>query len=200
MDPALRLGLGDSLDAVRASLVLEHRVGALALDGEDDLLVAAGLVRARREHLRLEAAALRVARQHAQQGARPQRSLVAADALPDLHQDVLPVGRIGLDERQPQLLLQACEPLLQLGHELPQVTVLPGRLEVVAHAAPLLRQLVRALELLQPPAHLGRLAMVVVDGRVGEPFLGLAVGAVELLDEVLQRAHFPKGSEPGRIP
>ena len=40
-------------------------------------------------------------------------------------------------------------------------------------------------ELLQAPPDLGRLAVVVVDGRVGHALLGLPVGALDLLDELL---------------
>src|SRR5207244_6751230 len=150
VDPALRLGLGDALDAVRARLPLEDRVGAVALDREHDLLEAAGLVRAHLELLDGEAAPLRVAREHPVDGGRPERGLVAADALADLDDHVLAVSRIALDERQLQLLLQRVEPLLELRDELAQVAVAARRLEVVADPAPLLRQLVWAFELLQP--------------------------------------------------
>src|SRR4029078_9870647 len=53
VDAALRLGLGDALDAMRAALVLEHGVGAFALDAEHDLLVAAAVALARRAPLGL---------------------------------------------------------------------------------------------------------------------------------------------------
>src|SRR5205085_1645913 len=45
VDTALRLGLGDALDAVRAALELEHREGAVALHGEGDLLEAGAVAR-----------------------------------------------------------------------------------------------------------------------------------------------------------
>ena len=45
----------------------------------------------------------------------------------------------------------------------------------------------RLLELLQPAADLGRLAAVVVDGRIAHPLLGLAVGALEVVDQVVER-------------
>ena len=58
VDAALRLGLRHALHAVRAALVLEHAVGALALDRERVVAVAD------LERLLLEAAPLGVARQH----------------------------------------------------------------------------------------------------------------------------------------
>ena len=51
---------------------------------------------------------------------------------------------------------------------------------------PLLRELVRALELLQLAPDLGRLAVVVVDRRVGHALLHLEVGALELVDQVVE--------------
>ena len=46
-----------------------------------------------------------------------------------------------------------------------------------------LRELVGALELLQLPADLGRLAVVVVDGGIRHPLLRLSVRALEILDQ-----------------
>ena len=54
VDPALRLGLGHALHAVRPALELEDRERTLALHREHDLLDAAGLALARRERLGLE--------------------------------------------------------------------------------------------------------------------------------------------------
>jgi hypothetical protein len=76
--------------------------------------------------------------------------------------------------------------LLELGNELPQVGVFARRREILLRRGPLLRELVRLLELLQAPPDLGRLAVVVVDGRVGHPRLNLRVGALELCDEVVE--------------
>src|SRR5205085_9389489 len=56
--------------------------------------------------------------QHAVDVSGPERRLVAADALPDLHDYVLSVGRIGLDERQLQLLLDLGESGFELRYEL----------------------------------------------------------------------------------
>src|SRR4029079_18792413 len=96
-------------DAVRAGLPLEDRVRAIALDGEYDLLEATRLVAAGLELLDLLAEALGVARQHAEDVRRPEGRLVAADALADLDDHVLAVGRVGLDERELQLLLERCQ-------------------------------------------------------------------------------------------
>ena len=123
---------GHALHAVRPAFPLEDRVGAVALDRERDLLEAAAVVRARRQDLGLVAAALRVAGQHAIDLARPERGLVAAGGLPDLDEDVLRVGGIGLDEREPQLLLERGHPLLELRDELAQVAVVAGGVEVFA--------------------------------------------------------------------
>src|SRR5439155_25006843 len=136
---------------VGASLPLEDRVGAVALDREADALEAAGRVRTRPELLPLEATPLGVARQHSEDVARPTGSLVAARRLADLDDHVLAVGRVGLDERQLQFLLQLLEPLLELRYELAQIAVAASRFEVGGGLAPLEGELVGPLELLQAP-------------------------------------------------
>src|SRR5262249_15409617 len=123
VDATLRLRLRYALHAMRAALPLEDGVRTLAADREGDLLEAAGVVRACAELLDLEAAPLCVARQRTKQIARPDRGLVAADALTDLDDHVLAVGGIGRRERNAQLLLELAAPLLQLGHELTEDTV-----------------------------------------------------------------------------
>src|SRR5262245_22896398 len=195
VDPALRLRLRHALDTVRPTLPLEDGVGAVALDSEGDLLEAAAVVGARREGFRLEAAALRVAVQHPIHVAGPERRLVAARRLADLDEHVFRVGWVGLHERELQLLLERAEPLLELGDELLQVAVAARRVEVVAHLAPLQGQLVRGLELLEAPSDLRRLAVIVVDGRVRHALLRLAVGALELADELFHHAHAAKRTE-----
>src|SRR5258705_286669 len=60
------------------------------------------------------------------------------------------------------------------------------RIEVCSRLAPGLREPVRALQLLQAAADRRRLTVVVVDGRIGLPFERLAVGAIELVDELLE--------------
>src|SRR5262245_66218713 len=100
---------------MRSACPLEHRIVAVALDRERDLLEAAAVVRARRQGLRLEPTPLRVAIQHAVDIAGPERRLVAAGSLADLDEDVLRVGGIGLDECELQLLLERGHPLLEPG-------------------------------------------------------------------------------------
>ena len=56
--------------------------------------------------LDLVAAVLGEAGQHSEDVGRPERSLVAADALTNLDDHVLAVGRIGLDEGELQVLLE----------------------------------------------------------------------------------------------
>src|SRR5262245_65496255 len=103
---------------MRAALPLEHRVRAVALDREGRLLDPAGLVLARRERLGLEAAPVRIALEHAHHLAGPERGLVTADALPDLDDNVLRVGGIGLDERELELLFSPLDLVLVLGRHL----------------------------------------------------------------------------------
>ena len=186
VDAAGALGLGHALHAMRAALPLEDRIGAVALDRERDLLEAAAVRRAGRELLDLEAAPLRVPREHPVDVAGPERGLVAPDALAHLDDHVLAVGRIRGDEREAQLFLQPAGALLELGHELAQVGVLARSREVVPRGFPLLRELVRLLELLQATAEVGRLAVVVVDGRIGHPRLELLVRALEIRDQVVE--------------
>ena len=119
----------------------------------------------------------------------PERRLVAADALADLDDHVLVVGRVGLDERQLQLDLEPLHVGLVLRRHLGELGVVPRRLQVGDGLAPLLRELVGALELLQAAADLLGLAAVVVDRRVGHPLLRLGVGALELLDEFGEIRH-----------
>ena len=117
----------------------------------------------------------------------PERRLVAADALADLDDHVLRVGGVALDEREPERLLEVVLALLELRHELAQVAVVARRVEVLAHLAPLLGEVVRLLELLQAAADRRGLAVVAVDGRVGLTLLRLAVRALELVDELFDR-------------
>jgi hypothetical protein len=66
VDPALRLGGRDPLDAMGTGLKLEARKHAATRDAADDLLVAAMLAGAFAQHLDGEALGLGVARVHAQ--------------------------------------------------------------------------------------------------------------------------------------
>ena len=100
VDAALRLGLRHALHAVRAALVLEHRVRAVALDLERVLAVADV------ERLGLEAAPLGVAGEHPVEVAGPEPGLVAAGAALDLDDHVLVVVGVALDHREADLLLE----------------------------------------------------------------------------------------------
>ena len=148
MDAALRLGLGDALHAVGASLPLEDGVRTSPLDREDDLLEAVPVVRAGRELLDPEAPALGIPGQHPEEVGRPERRLVASHPLPDLDDHVLLVGRVGLDERQLQLLLELRQALLELRQQLTEIGIGARRLEVGVCRAPVPRQPVGALEVL----------------------------------------------------
>ena len=174
------LGLGDALDAVRAALPLEDGVRAVTFDRERDFLVAAAVGRARLELLDLVAAPLGVAREHAVDVAGPERGLVAADALTHLDEDVLAVGGIGRDERDAELLLDRGGARLEVGDHLAEVGVVARRGEVLVERLPLLRELVRVLELLHAAADVRRLAVVVVDRRVGHAALQLLVRALRV--------------------
>ena len=153
--------VGHALDAVRAALELEDRVRAVALDREGALLHPAALARAHLELLPLEAAPLGVALEHPRDVGRPERRLVAADALADLDDHVLVVGGVALDERELQLLLEPRDLGLVVGDHLGELGVAARRVEVGARLPPRLRELVRPLELLQragrpPPPRGGR--------------------------------------------
>ena len=119
----------------------------------------------------------------------PQRRLISTDALPHLDDDVLAVERVGLDERELQVLLKPFDLGLQIGRHRRQLRVGLGRGEVVDRLPPVLRQLVRGLELLQAPPDVRRLAVVVVDGGVAHALLRLAVAALELADELIDPGH-----------
>ncbi len=162
VDAALRLGLRHALHAVGAALVLEDRVGALALDREGHLLEAAHLGRRLREHLGREAALLGVAGQHLVEVAGEQRRLVAAGPGADLDQDVLGVVRVALDHRQPDLLFQLLQPPRRLLDHLAQLRIvpilvqqLPRPFEVVPQRPPLPGERLRRLQLPVLPPHLG---------------------------------------------
>ena len=97
VDAALRLGLRDPLHAVRARLVLQPRVGALADDAADDFLEAAFLAVVAAEDLDFPALRFGVSRIHAKQLAGKQCRLVAAGGRADLEEDVaVVVGIAGI--------------------------------------------------------------------------------------------------------
>ena len=136
----------------------------------------------------MKPAPLGVAREGAVEVAGPDRGFVAPDALADFDDHVLAVGRVRRRQRDAQLLLQRVTALLQFGNELSQLSVAAGGIEVFVDQPPLLRELVRAFELLQAASGGRGLAMVVVDGRVGHPLLRFLVRAFELVDELFDLA------------
>src|SRR5260221_3550057 len=103
---------------MRAALPLEDAVGTVALHRECDLLEAAAVARARAELFDLEAETLRVAREHPVDVARPERRLVAADALAHLEDHVLVIGGIARHHPEPELLPEPRRSLLQVPHRL----------------------------------------------------------------------------------
>ena len=112
------------------------------------------------------------------------------------------VGRVALDERELAAPPRACSSRSSSsGDELAQVGVGLRCVEVVVRLAPLLRELVRALELLQAPADRRRLAVVVVDGGVGQALLRLVVGALELVDQLFEgcRGHRRREVSPRAV-
>ncbi len=170
---------------MRAALVLEDGVGAVALHAEDDLLEAAGLALVGAQELGPVAAPLGIARQHSVEVARPDGGLVAADALPHLDDHVLLVRRVALDERELELLLQPGDVRLQVGGERGELGIGARRLEIGAGLPPLLPEPVGALQLLQAPADVGSLTVVVVDGGIGQALTHLFVRALELGDQLV---------------
>ena len=84
------------------------------------------------------------------------------------------VGRVRLDQRQLQRLLEPRD-LNRVGREGGELRVVARGLQILLSAPPFLREPVGPLELLQPPADVGRLLVVVVDGRVRHALLGLPV-------------------------
>src|SRR4029079_3760137 len=69
------------------------------------------------------------------------------------------------------------------------VAVVARSLEVFADLAPLPSELRRAFELLHAAAHLRGLAVVVVDGRVAQALLRLAIRALQLVDQFVEIRH-----------
>ena len=187
VDPPLRLGLGNALHAVRSALELEDRERALALHGEHGLLDTASLALARRERLGLEAQALGVPREHPAHVPRPERRLIAAHTLPDLDDHILLVGGVALDERELEFAFEPVDLGFELRHLVCEARVAPRDLEILLRLTPLVRQPLRRLELLQTAPAVGSLTVVVVDRRVGHALLRFRVGAVQLVDEALDR-------------
>ena len=186
VDAALGLGLGHALDAVRAALELEHRVGAVAADLER-VGALAGV-----ERLGLEPAPLGVAGEHAVEVAGPQARLVAARALADLDDHVALVVGVALDHREADLLLELLQARARGRQHLPQLGVVavlgqqllgPGR--VVRGPAPLRRQLGRRLERAELAPDLGVAGAVGDHRRVRHLRLHVGEARLDLRDERL---------------
>ena len=82
------------------------------------------------------------------------------------------LGPVGRDD---ELLLDPRQVALEISRHRGELGVVPDVDEVRACGLPGDRQLVRGLQLLESAADVGRLAVIVVDGRVGQP--PLQVGA-----------------------
>ena len=179
---------GHALHAVRPALVLEDRVGAVAVDGEGVLAVAD------LERLDLEAQALGVLGQHAVDVARPQPGLLAAGPALDLDDHVLVVGRIALDHGQADLLVELLQAPARGGQHLAHLGILalveqllrPGG--VVGRAAPLLGELGGALEARVLAPDVGVALAIVDDLGVGHRARELGEARLDLLDERLDHA------------
>ncbi len=107
VDAALGLGLGHALDAVHAAFVLEAGEGALAVELEDDLLVAALLTLVGGDDFGPPALALGVARVHAVEVAREEAGFLAARAGAHLDDDVALVVRVPGQEGELDALFDA---------------------------------------------------------------------------------------------
>ena len=190
MDAPLRLGLGHPLHPVRAALVLEDRVGALALDREGHLLEAADLGAGLREHLGGEAALFGVTGEHLVEIAGEKRRLVTPGPGPDLDQDVLRVVGVALDHRQADLLFECLDSRRRLLGHLQQLRVLPvlhqqlpRSLEIVLQPAVLDRQRLRRLQLAVLAADFGIALPVPDHGGIDICASSFAEAALDLFEE-----------------
>ncbi len=116
LDTALGLGLGNTLDAVHAGLILHHSVNAFAAELEDYLLVAAGRAGGLVGDLKPPAAGLCKMLIHTEQVAGKDGRLVASGTAADFHDGVLAVVGVGRNEEKLDLLLQGRHLRLQLGN------------------------------------------------------------------------------------
>ena len=88
----------------------------------------------------------------------------------------------------PEARVEPSDLCLEIARERGQLGIALRGLEIVPGATPFQREPVRLLELLEAPADVGRLAAVGVDGGIGHPVLELGVGALELVDELVEDA------------
>ncbi len=115
MDAALRLRLGDALDAVDAALVFQCAIDFFARDLADDFLVTARGAFADVGHLAFPAFAFEVLGVHAEQVAGENGGFIAARAAADFEDGVLAVLRVGRDEQDADLLFHLRQFLFQGG-------------------------------------------------------------------------------------
>ena len=106
VDAPARLGRRHALHAVHAGFEFQPRIDAGAAHGGDDLLVAADLALARREHLDLPAVQRGVALVHAEEVAGEERRLVAAGAGAHFEDGAAVVGRVARHEQHAKLVAQ----------------------------------------------------------------------------------------------
>ena len=109
MDPPLRLGDGDALDAVYTRFVPERPVHTRAAGREDRFLQAPQGALRKRVDLHLPAAALAESRVHAEQVGREQRGLVAPGSRPYLDDGIAIRQRVHGGEELGEALLQPAD-------------------------------------------------------------------------------------------
>ena len=107
MHPALGLGLGHTLHAVNAALVLEGTVDTLARHLEYYLLISAGSALGLAVDLELPSLALAVLGIHAEKVPGEDCRLVPSCTAADLHYSIFLILRILGDEQELDLLLHA---------------------------------------------------------------------------------------------
>ena len=121
VDAARRLGHGHTLHPVDAGFVLEHAVGASALDLEDDLFQSTERRFVGRQHFDLIPQALGVFCQHAGDLEREQGGFVAPGGGTDLHDGALRVPGVRLDGGGPEGFGQTLHSFAGFGAFLHQV-------------------------------------------------------------------------------
>src|SRR6185437_4690043 len=199
VDATLGLSLRHPLNAVRATLELEDRVGILALDGKCVLALPY------LQRLYLQARALRIAGEHAVDVPRPQTCLVAAGAALDFDDHVLLVVGVALDHREADLLFERLDALAGAFEQLAQLgvlTVLGDQLlstgRIVSGPSPLLGELGGRLQLAVGTTYLG-IALPIADHLgFGHLLTELGKASFDLLDQVFD--HAGQSMWPGATP
>jgi hypothetical protein len=211
VDAALGLGLGHALDAVSAALPLQSRIGAAAVDLEDDLFDAPQVGLAGVEDLDFPALQLGVLHVHAHQVGRPQVRLLAALGAADLQDHVARVIRIARSQK----LLELAERALELRLDRLDL-VTRERLEICIGAIAQQRfgfvdsrsQLTVAVVALQHPRQLGLLTAqlggasdVFERRRVGQLARQLVGARARVLEALERRLSQPRHSHlRGAVP